>query len=240
MADTAFERDLSIRLRAELEQVSGPRPTWIGGERTMNRESQTRKSRGPIWLVTAAIVVIAGAALVISRQSTSTAGAVPSPSPSPALSAFEVATDHGVVSFHLESGAIVVRLKSGGTTTELGRTTTSTEGSAGFAMVCGPADGPTSHRYVFGNLGLGAPIIYQGPPADGQGAPDGTFLFALRPGTIGTTGTIVSQPGHPALMVQVELGSGPGLHNLVGFPGDTWVSAIATGQRQSSGCYILN
>jgi hypothetical protein len=40
-------------------------------------------------------------------------------------------------------------------------------------------------------------------------------------------------------MIEVELGSEPG-HNLVGFPGGVWADAIASGQRQSSGRYILN
>lgn len=238
--DIGIEHDLSIRLHAELEHISGPRPHWSGGENTMDQSKlETPRSRGPLWLVAAAIVLVAGAALVISQQP-NTAGAGPSPSPSPALSAHQVATDQGIVSFAIEDGAIVVRLEAGGTTTELGRTSTSANATSGFAMVCGPADGPDSHRYVFGNLGIGDPIIYQGPPADGQGAPDGTFLFALRPGTIGTTGTIQSQPGHPALMVEVELVSGSRVRSLVGFPGGAWADAISTGQRQTSGCFVLD
>ena len=201
---------------------------------------QARGSRRPLWLGAAAIVLVFGAAFVVSRPSTNTGGAGPSPSPSPALSAHQVATDQGIVSFAIENGSIVIRLEADGTTTELGRTSTPLGDSSGYAMVCGPADGPASHRYVFGTLGVGAPIVYQGPPADGQGAPDGTFLFALRPGTIGAIGTIQSQPGFSDLMVEVELGNGPGVHNAVGFPGSTWATAIASGQRQASGCFVLD
>jgi hypothetical protein len=187
---------------------------------------QPRRSRGLGWLVAGAIALVAGVALIVSQQLGSTTGAGPSPSPSPQLSAHEVATDQGIVSFALENGAIVVRLEAGGTTTELGRTSTATGGSSGFAMVCGPADGPTSHRYVFGHLDGDATIEYTGPPAVGQGAPDGIFLFALRPGTVGT-----------AQMIQVEAGSGPG-NPMVRFPGTVFADAIATGQRQASGCYV--
>ena len=93
-------------------------------------------------------------------------------------------------------------------------------------MVCGPADGPDSHRYVFGFLDEGRAIQYTGPSAVGQGTADGAFLFALSPGSLGTQGSITVGP--------VKDAGGAG----VGFPGNAFALAITDGVRQPSGCYI--
>ena len=235
MAPDAFERELAGRLQAELDQVSGPRPQWSEKEPSMSESNQDQpKSSHRGWILSGAIVVIVAGVLLVSQlPHGSAAGAGPSPSPTTALTDHEVATDQGIVSFQQGNGSIVVRLTAAGTTTELGRTSGLIGGGAGYAMVCGPADGPDSHRYFFGHTDTPTGIEYSGPPAVGQVAPDGTFLFALLPGTIGTTFD---------LKLAAAKGAGGGGVGSIGFnggfDGGVFADTIASGQRQASGCYV--
>ena len=189
--------------------------------------SQPRSNRVG-WIVSGAVVAILAAVLLVTQlPHGESAGAGPSPSPSLSLTAHQVATEQGIVGFDIEGDVFVIRLTAADGTTELGRTTTFTSGAAGFAMVCGPADGPDSHRYVFGFLDEGRAIQYTGPSAVGQGTVDGAFLFALLPGSLGTQGSITVGPAKGAQGASV------------GFPGNAFAQAIASGVRQPSGCYIV-
>ena len=180
------------------------------------------------WIVTGAIVAIVAAGLLATQlPHGGSAGASPSASPASSLGQHQVATEQGIVGFDIEGDVFVIRLTAADGTTELGRTTTFTSGAAGFAMVCGPADGPDSHRYVFGFLDEGRAIQYTGPSAVGQGTVDGAFLFALLPGSLGTQGSITVGPAKGAQGASV------------GFPGNVFAQAIASGVRQPSGCYIV-
>ncbi len=190
--------------------------------------SRARSSRFG-WIVSGAVVaVVAAVVLVTQLPHGDAAGASPSAAPPLKLNEHQVATDQGIVSFDIEGDVFVIRLTAAGGTTELGRTSTVTSGAAGFAMVCGPADGPGAHRYVFGFLDEGRAIQYTGPSAVGQGTSDGAFLFALEPGSLGTQGSIMVGPAKGA-----RGGS-------VGFPVDAFAAAIASGTRQPSGCYIVD
>lgn len=93
-----------------------------------------------------------------------------------------------------------------------------------FVLVCGPADGPESRRYVFGRLDAGPDITYAGPDAVGHGAADGLFLFALLPGAVGADA-----------MIEIDAGRTGG---SVGVRGRSFSSAVAAGERQHSGCYV--
>ena len=194
---------------------------------TNNPGSLQSRSRGPTWIVAGIVVLMAAAVLFVSQQRGSTA-AEPSPSPTLALTDHQVATDQGIVSFAIEGGEFVVRLTNASGTTELGRDAITTGGVSAGVMVCGPADGPTSHRYFFGYTNGDRAIQYSGPPAIGQGASDGAFLFAILPGTIGTQ-----------LEPKVDAGKEPGM-GATSFNGDIFVQAIASGQRQASGCYVFD
>jgi hypothetical protein len=230
MADDDIERRLAARLRAELDHISGPRATWSDEEAGMagSGSSQLRPNRVG-WIVPGAVAAIVAAVLLVTQlPHGSSAGASPSASPVPSLNEHQVATDRGIVSFDIASGVFVIRLTAAGATTELGRTSTVVQGSSGFAMVCGPADGPNSHRYVFGFLEEGRAIQYTGPSAVGQGTADGAFLFAVRPGSLGTQEFITVGPPNDAA------------GGSVGFPGNAFATAIASGVRQASGCYILD
>lgn len=228
MADDDIERQLSARLRAELDHVSGPRPSWSEEEVSMGDSKPVQpKSNRFGWILSGAVVAIVAAVLLVTQLPRGgSAGGGPSASPGPSLGEHEVATDQGIVSFDIENGVFVIRLTASGVTTELGRTSTPVQGSSGFAMVCGPADGPDSHRFVFGFLDAGRAIEYTGPSAVGQGTADGAFLFALLPGPVGTQQFLTVAPPKFA-------GGGS-----VGFPGNAFATAIASGVRQSSGCYI--
>jgi hypothetical protein len=230
MADDDIERQLSARLRAELDHVSGPRPTWSNEEAAMGDSRPVRsKSNRFGWILSGAAVAIVVAVLLVTQlPHGGPAGTGPSASSPPSLGEHQVATDQGIVSFDIENDVFVIRLTAAGVTTELGRTSTVVQGASGFAMVCGPADGPDSHRYVFGFLEEGRAIQYTGPSAVGQGTADGAFLFAIQPGSIGTQELIKVGPPKDA-------GGGS-----VGFPGNAFATAISSGVRQASGCYILD
>ncbi len=132
------------------------------------------------------------------------------------------------MSFGIEGADFVIRLTNASGTTELGRDAITVGGVSAKVMVCGPADGPTSHRYFFGYTNGDQSIQYSGPPAVGQGASDGAFLFAILPGTIGIQ-----------LGPKVDAGKAPGM-GAVSFNGDIFARAIASGRRQASGCYVFD
>jgi hypothetical protein len=195
----------------------------MSGDKPEPKESTWRG-----WLVIGPSLVIAAALLII------TLAPHDAPSPTPpggsstptAADQHEVATDEGVVSFRFEDGAIVIRLARNGSTSELGRTPlASLSGTALFAMVCGPADGPTSRRYFFGHVDSAHEAEYAGPEAVGHVASDGLFLFALLPAPAGSEVPVEIQSG--------QNGPGGGFGPLI------FARAIGEGQRQPSGCFVV-
>lgn len=206
----------------------------------MSRQnSELDGSRWRGWLVPGVALLLAAGLLIVVTWPRS--GPTPSTAPSPATTQpsddHAVATDQGIVSFRFEGDAIVVRLTGAERTTELGRATVtavataapggtaSPMGTAVFAMLCGPADGPDSRRYVFGHTDAGSSVAYSGPQAVGQGAADGLFLFALLPGPVDSTATIEVRAGP----------RGPG----GGFQASVFSQAASEGQGQPSGCYVV-
>ena len=198
-------------------------------------DAEPEGSRWSGWLVPGAALLVAMALLIFTvmpRDAPTPSPSAPRPSPTPA-DEHEVVTDQGVVSFRFEGNEIVVRLATGGSTTELGRATLpfissappsgtpAPAGTALFVMVCGPADGPGARRYVFGHLDAGLDARYAGPEAVGHGASDGLFLFALLPGATAGPGTVKAGRGE------------------AGFPADVFPSVATDGQKQPSGCFVL-
>ncbi len=205
-------------------------------------------SSGPPWgyIVTlGALVIVAIVLLVVpgmlAPKPAPTAGPSPTAGPTSApLDPHVVLTPGGTLVFGLEDGSIVIRRTVGAATTELGRAAlpaamlpTATDapinGSASYVMVCPSSNGQGQDRFVFGHLDLGQGITYAGPPADGQGAPDGLFLFALRPGDISDSQQIRIQSSSGRVGV-------PG--NEVGIPGAAFGPAASEGVLQPSGCRI--
>jgi hypothetical protein len=182
------------------------------------------------FLILGGLALVAIGLLVIPGILSPTPGSQPRPTrtPDPHL----VVTEGGTIEFGLERNAIVIRRTTAGVTTELGRTVLPDEmmpfasgdplnGSAGFAMVCPSTTGSGSDRFVFGHID-GTGITYRGPKADGQGAPDGLFLFALRPGEVGDS-----------VLATVESSSGS-----VGVSGRSFGLATSEGKLQPSGCHV--
>lgn len=193
------------------------------------------KSADPPWgyiLTLGGVAIVAVALLVLPGLLFSKPAPSPAPSPAP-LDPHVVVTPNGTLVFAFEDGAIVIRRTVEAVPTELGRaalpgpmlpaaTDAPVNGSAGFLMVCPAPGGGAQDRFVFGHLD-GAPIAYTGPTADGQGAPDGFFLFALRPGEISD-----------AQQIRVEVvGQG-----MVGLPGSELGFAASDGVLQPSGCRV--
>ncbi|MGH2465911.1 MAG: hypothetical protein ACRDGI_10660, partial [Candidatus Limnocylindrales bacterium] len=86
---------------------------------------------------------------------------------------------------------------------------------------------PYSRRYLFGRLNSLGQLAYTGPPAVGRGAKDGTFLYALLPGTLGTSD-------------EIRVTATTDANRFVGFAGTIWSITISTGQRQPSSCFVSN
>jgi hypothetical protein len=187
-----------------------------------------------LWPRTSSQVAVSSPTPSASGSTPSTVANTQAPGASPTDSHL-VVTDQGEISFSLSGPALVVRRAQSGSIEELGRqalptafipspgATLEPSVSAIFVLVCGPAEGPDSRRFVFGHLG-GTQIVYEGPTAVGHGARDGLFLFALAPGTIDTSTTI---------RVQASDGS------FVQAGGDAFASAVAQGTLQPSGCRVL-
>jgi hypothetical protein len=193
------------------------------------------KSTDPPWgfiLALGGLVIVAIALLLLPGLLSPKPAPTPAPSPT-LLDPHVVVTPNGTLVFAFEDGAIVVRRTVDAVTTELGRaalpgpmlpaaTDAPVNGSASFLMVCPAPGGGAQDRFVFGHLD-GSPITYTGPTADGQGAPDGFFLFALRPGEISD-----------ALQIRIEVVG----HGMVGAPGSEFRFAASDGVLQPSGCRV--
>lgn len=160
--------------------------------------------------------------------------AEPTPRPSPTPDPHVVVTDAGTFVIDYEDGSVVVRRTVGDVTSELGRVSVpeaqqpaesggSLRGAAGYAMVCptGRADGP--EKFMFGHIEFGTGLTYKGPLAAGQGAPDGLFLFAIRPGPI---------TGAARIVVSSDVGS-------VGTEAALYELALTQGEEQPSGCWVF-
>lgn len=188
------------------------------------------------WLIPGLALISVGllAAVLIVAQNGPPADTTTFPSPT-AGDDHEVATAQGTVSFRLEGGAIVVDLATASGSSELGRgplaglatappnDSATPTGIALFVMVCGSVDGAQPRRYVFGHLDTVASPEYAGPEAEGRGASDGLFLFAIRPDA-------------PAGPIRITARDG----SSVGLPSDSFARAFESGVRQSSGCNVLD
>jgi hypothetical protein len=216
MTHDSFERELTGRLRAELDRVNGSRPGWSdpvdGGQARWT------------WIVSGAFVglVVVAALLVSQLPHGASVAAIPGRSPMESPGALEVITDQGVVDFGVENGSFAISLTTGGVTTELGRAGSTSEVGADFAMVCGPSIGPQSRRYFFGRIDPGSQAQYVGPDAVGSVASNGLFLFALEPGALGSQEVGLLVQGNPILELRAA----------------AFLDAAASGERQASGCYI--
>lgn len=194
------------------------------------------------WLLPGAALAVAVAVLALAIiRSTNPEPGRSRPSPSSVAASATASDDHAVVvddttfTIRLDGSSLVVTRSRAGTTLELARGTTpvvvpsaqetpTASGSTLFLLAC---DTTTSkpERLLFGHLDGAQPIVYAGPAAFGQGAADGLFLFALRPG-----------PVDDQDMITVKSAKGGG---AVGFPGEAFSTIEASGTKQTSGCYLL-
>ncbi len=192
-------------------------------------------------LLLAALLAAAVALVVLPQHDapapTGLATLTPSPTPS---DEHAFTTDEGVLSFHFEADAIVIRRTVDGQTTILATATVSTApapsgggviptGTAAFAMVCPSAGGGEPHRYIFGTTDFGAALTYTGPDAIGRAVSDGPFLFALKPGAI--------PPGTEIQLRTVASGTQVG-DVVAGFSGAVFDRASTDGTLQPSGCWV--
>lgn len=192
-----------------------------------------RKTRG-IAVLSSCVAVLAGCTTAASPTPTSAPGTAVAQSPvaSVALDEHSVALDGASIRFATESGAFVVTLERGGTSTELARVGTTSESPAasdlaqtrGYAMVCPQGASPATY-YVFGTITPPSMTTYSGPPARGQGARDGLFLYALD-----------SQVLEPTARIAVT-GAGEYAPSLQ-FAAKAFDIASSSGQLQSSGCRV--
>jgi len=155
----------------------------------------------------------------------------PTPSPDPHLAV----TGHGTFEIRAEPGAIVIR-RIDGTPVEVGRAPIPAEdqptrsgdpiaGSMGFVMACPAGTSQDGLRLVFGSLDPTHGFVarpYAGPPATGQIAPDGLFLFVL---------TSANVPAGSTLDISAKGGS-------LGLPGESFAGTLVDGKRQGSGCFV--
>jgi hypothetical protein len=153
------------------------------------------QSRDTPWGFIAAIAglaVVAVGLLVLPGLLSPTPAPTPRPT-SPPLDPHVVDTDDGTVVFSYEDGAIVIRRTIDEVTTELGRAVLSEgfipgatdltfSGGSNSIMLCPDASGALTERFAFGWESGRGEMSYSGPPAVGQGAPDGMYLFAFLPG----------------------------------------------------------
>ena len=163
----------------------------------------------PAWgfaLTIGAIAFVAVGLLVLPNILNLTAPAA-TPLPTATADPHVVVTDAGTLAISYEDSAMVVRRTADGTTTELGRVSLpstivpgasaqAVSGNAFDLMTCPGASGAPNDRFVFGWQFDIRDFRYTGPPAIGQVAPDGLYLFALDAG--GTTPdhiTIASRSG---------------------------------------------
>lgn len=158
-----------------------------------------------------------------------------SPKSSPGADQHIVPVAGGTLEFRLDAGAIVVRLIASGNASELGRkvlagvylpaASSDASFAASYILSC-PGSTAGVHRIVFGYIHPSAKLTYTGPPATGQSASDGLFLFALANDTSGSSSTIlIDGGGPPAPSLQLSVSS--------------FDMAKTVGQLQPSGCYIL-
>jgi hypothetical protein len=202
--------------------------------------SQESSWRG--WLIPGFALVIAAVVIVLALRSTPVPGPQTSSAPSESEAPSHTAADDHILvtpdetlEFRQEGSSLVVRRLSGGQPTELARIganlespkpgqTPATSTTSFYVIVCGAETG-NPMRYIVGHLTGRLPFTYQGPPAVGQGASDGLFLYRLDVGPINDQDPIRIQTAD-------KLG-------LVGLGGGTFKEAVSDGAKQPSGCWVL-
>ena len=140
----------------------------------------------------------------------------PTAKPTPTSDPHVVVTAYGVLSIALEGNTLVVRRIDVTPAQALGRVFLPDEmlpaasggelnGSASFLLACPPPGGGSDlARILFGHVGFGGGVTYTGPPADGQAAPDGLYLYALRPGAVAESAVMDVKSSHGELGVPVS------------------------------------
>jgi hypothetical protein len=187
-----------------------------------NRWSDQRRVTG---IAIVAFVIVAGVVLAGSIGSRLAVTAAPSPEPTSTPDEHVVSTPGGDIAFRDVAGMLVVSRTFAGQTVVLNSVSLANSGVGHLVvevMVCPAPDGGPLERYILGRLDTGGqPITYSGPPAIGQGAGDGLFLFVLLPGELG---------GDDVISVTSVSG------DLAGTNGDQFTTVTDLGRGLPSGC----
>jgi hypothetical protein len=191
----------------------------------MEQQDRSRERRSLSGIVIVGIIVVA--AVVFAGPVGSALGVTATPSPIPTSTPDEhvVSTPGGEIAFRAVDGMLVVSRTFAGQTVVLDAVSLAYSGVGMLVvevMVCPSPHGGPPERYFFGRIETGGqPITYSGPPAYGQGASDGLFLFVMLPGELG--GEDVISVGSPA-------GHGAGTS------GEQFTTVASLGRGLPSGC----
>lgn len=191
-------------------------------------EQQDRSHR---WRSLTGIIIVVGfviAAAVVLAGPLGSAKAVsetPSPAPTSTPDEHVVSTPGGDIDFRAADDMLVVTRTFAGQTVVLNAVSLAYSGVGSTVlevMVCPSPQGGPLERYIFGRIETGGqPIVYSGPPAFGQGASDGLFLFVLLPGELG---------GEDVISI-----TSPAQHSA-GTNGEQFTTVTSLGRGLPSGC----
>jgi len=191
----------------------------------MEQQERPGGRRALSGIVIIGFIIVAAVVLARSVGPTVAVTATPSPEPTSTPDEHVVSTPGGDIAFRAVDGMLVVTRTFVGQTVVLNAVSLADSGVGSTVlevMVCPSPQGGPLERYILGRLDMGEqPIAYSGPPAFGQGASDGLFLFVMLAGELG---------GEDVISITSPAG------NSAGTSGDQFTTVTEFGRGLPSGC----
>lgn len=191
----------------------------------MEQQERSRGRRALSGIGIVGFIIVAAVVVAISVGSALALTATPSTEPTSTPDEHVVSTPGGDIAFRAVDGMLVVTRTFAGQTVALNAVSLADSGVGSTVvevMICPSPQGEPLERYILGRLDTGGqPIAYGGPPAFGQGASDGLFLFVMLAGELG---------GEDVITITSPAG------NWAGTSGDQFTTVMEFGRGLPSGC----